>query len=263
MALATKFSVRDIQLMIHNSEYVDSRSDMCVPNVSWGLLPYEADLLVCRKSGVCMEFEIKRSFEDFKKDFTKDHKHDAFCISYFYYVIPEAIVKKALDLIREKIWLLYPAVLYYTEDGHLRRALDDDGKPFGNEKRRQARNLNHEEMATLGRLASLRLWNDRNEFSVTGFNRKEQEIKELKQINHRLDKNLRGLREQKFGMWFSASDVMPSDSREVLIYNYYHGVSIGWCNKGIWHTEKRDEVFVQSWCEIPAYRNILGGLDIQ
>lgn len=29
------------------------------------------------------------------------------------------------------------------------------------------------------------------------------------------------------------------------------------------HTEKRDEVFVQSWCEIPAYKNTLGGLDIQ
>lgn len=45
MTVATKLSVKDIQLAIRNSPWCDLRSDIIVPNVSLGLLPYEADLI--------------------------------------------------------------------------------------------------------------------------------------------------------------------------------------------------------------------------
>lgn len=54
-----------------------------IPNLSWGLLDYEADFVAISKSGYMTEVEIKRSFEDFKADFSKKHKHDAEQVYYF------------------------------------------------------------------------------------------------------------------------------------------------------------------------------------
>ena len=72
MAVATKLSVKEIQLALRDCSLLfDLRNDLVCPNVSWGLLPYEADLLGIKKNGIVTEVEIKRSYEDFKKDFEK------------------------------------------------------------------------------------------------------------------------------------------------------------------------------------------------
>ena len=43
----------------------------CVPNVSYGLLPWEADLLVCTKAGFQIEVEVKVSAADWRGDSKK------------------------------------------------------------------------------------------------------------------------------------------------------------------------------------------------
>jgi hypothetical protein len=43
-----------------------------VPNVSWGLIPWEADILACTKAGFLHEIEVKVSMSDWKADLLKD-----------------------------------------------------------------------------------------------------------------------------------------------------------------------------------------------
>lgn len=72
--------------------------NLCVANVSWSLLPYEADLLVMTGSGYLIEVEVKISLSDLKRDASKSKWHsDAFnnLISRFYYAIPKVLWEKA------------------------------------------------------------------------------------------------------------------------------------------------------------------------
>src|SRR6185295_5183274 len=62
-----------------------------VSNVSWGLLPWEADIIACSKSGFLTEVEIKVSLSDWKADFQKHKfKDQSFTkrIKKFYYAAP-------------------------------------------------------------------------------------------------------------------------------------------------------------------------------
>ena len=93
-----------------------------IPNLSYGLLPYEADFVVISKAGYLTEVEIKRSWQDFKADFKKDHKHDAEQVYYFYYCVPESIVDKVVDFLKAQYgsgWC--PALLKFTEKGCVSR----------------------------------------------------------------------------------------------------------------------------------------------
>lgn len=90
----TSLTVTQIQLALHNSGLWNKRSDIMVPNLSWGFLPYEADFVVMTKSGYLTEVEIKRSWEDFKADFNKVHRHDDERIYHFFYCVPITIFDK-------------------------------------------------------------------------------------------------------------------------------------------------------------------------
>ena len=57
-------------------QHFNYRTNIIVPNVSWGLgLRYEADLVVLRPSGFAAEVEVKASASDIKKDLEKRHGH--------------------------------------------------------------------------------------------------------------------------------------------------------------------------------------------
>lgn len=162
-SLKTTLSVRQIQLALRNSSLFDRRNDIIVPNVSWGLLPYEADLLAISKAGQVTEVEIKRSMADLRADFKKGHLHDSEDITYFYYCVPESLVEKAKETILSFFQARYavpvgpedcPALLCYTESGEIR------GTGFGKARRFGYRSpAPADKQATAGRLASLRYWN--------------------------------------------------------------------------------------------------------
>lgn len=91
---------------------------------------WECDLFIVTKSGYGVEFEIKLSRSDFKKDFTKKMKHDTLstgkCIkefwggekkeitldrpNRFYYVCPEGLIKP--DEVPEYAGLIYFKMIY-------------------------------------------------------------------------------------------------------------------------------------------------------
>ena len=175
-SMDTSLTVPQIQLALHNSGLWNKRSDIMVPNLSWGFLPYEADFVVMTKSGYLTEVEIKRSWEDFKADFNKDHRHDDERIYHFFYCVPITIfdkVKKFLtnklmeelddyskDLLAKNPDLLgvhsqLPAVLTYDENANVKQQKFG----FSGARRHQARKLFLEEQLQIARLGCLRYWN--------------------------------------------------------------------------------------------------------
>lgn len=78
--------------------YADSpfyiRKNIVVPNVDWGFLNHEADLLVLSKAGYLTEVEIKRTWSDFMADFKKSHTHYDKKLSHFYYAVPYSIAER-------------------------------------------------------------------------------------------------------------------------------------------------------------------------
>lgn len=86
--------------------HFDPRRSICVPNVSWGFMPWEADLLVASGSRRLTEVEIKISYGDLKADLAK-HKHklrtsDRLIHKFFYAVTPaiwERLQRDSLPLV--------------------------------------------------------------------------------------------------------------------------------------------------------------------
>lgn len=99
-------------------KYLNVRVNLIVPNVSWGLLDYEADIVSLTKSGYATEVEIKVSVSDLKADFRKPIQHDSNLFKYFYYAVPEDMKEIALELIPDRAGLF---VVYHNEfiDKHL------------------------------------------------------------------------------------------------------------------------------------------------
>jgi hypothetical protein len=261
--LDTALSVRDIQLAIINHSFLcDTRNDIIVPNVSWGLLPYEADLLVVRKSGTVLEFEIKRSFQDFKKDFEKHHTHDSELITYFYYVIPIKIEEKVKKFLLDKYGddaKKYPAVLMYSEDSTINRMVYYD-KEYGQEKRKNYVKMTEAQKSTLARLASIRYWNVVNELAPNGKSMKDLKIKRLNEDIQKLVKENDELYKIKGSdKWIRVTDELPEGGKEVLIRTYSGRVYLGWYNKykNIWMDNQGDEItrYILCWADIPAFQN--------
>lgn len=151
--------IEKILLGLRNSGLWNNRSDIMIPNVSWGLLNYEADFVVLSKSGYLTEVEIKRSFEDFKADFKKTHHHDDERVYYFYYCVHNSFADKAIELLREKEKekkesdiVFIPAVLVYDDNGIIVRQV---GNRYNKGNHRK---LFIEEKLTLARLGCLRYW---------------------------------------------------------------------------------------------------------
>lgn len=155
--LNTKLTVKQIQYALRYSGIWNPRADLMVPNVSWGLLDYEADFIVMTPNGYLTEIEIKRSWEDFKADFKKDHKHDDERIYHFYYCIPENIFDKVKDYLDSLYThpLNKPAILTYNEGGNITR---QNYGYTGAMRNKKCRKLFLEEQFKLAKLAAFRYW---------------------------------------------------------------------------------------------------------
>lgn len=158
----TKLTIEQIQLAIYNTPFlVNKRADIVCPNLSWGLLPYEADMVIVNKSGYMTEIEIKRSWEDFKADFNKKHNHDNERVYYFHYCLPASIEDKVMIFLEKKYEgksiRERPAILFYDENGNIVK------QKFGWEENYcegiKFRKLFIEEQLQIARLAQMRFWN--------------------------------------------------------------------------------------------------------
>ena len=139
------------------SQRFDVRTHLVVPNVSWGALNHEADVLVVRESGYCIEFEIKQSFADFKSDFKK-HKWQAGLskkIKEFYYVFPAELWHKREGDIRQLLPEFAGVLVVYRDNDHGRYS-----KIIREPKlNKSAIKMNDREMFNIARLGTMRIWN--------------------------------------------------------------------------------------------------------
>lgn len=92
----TELSINQIESAI--VERVDSpfyiRRNIVIPNVSWGFLNHEADLLVISRQRTLTEIEIKRTWTDFMADFHKDHNHYDKKLSHLYFAVPYRMAER-------------------------------------------------------------------------------------------------------------------------------------------------------------------------
>lgn len=148
----TKLTIDEIELAIVNSGIFNKRNDIIVPNVSWGLLNHEADMVVMTKSGYLTEIEIKRSWEDFKADFKKGHGHDDVRIYKLYYCVPVSIRDKVINHFKEICNDMIPGIMTYDDDCNVR--IENNSYPYTG-----GRKLFLEEQLIIARLGCMRIWN--------------------------------------------------------------------------------------------------------
>ena len=152
--VCTELTVKDIQARL--AEHWGIRNHIIVPNVSWGLLDYEADLLIMNKTGYVTEIEIKRSWSDFLADFKKDdNAHKSELVYQFWYCVPDELYSKCIEKLKEVYpnSLDRPNVISYSESG----MLNFHGKS-ASYCRGKHRKLFLEEQLKLARLGTMRYW---------------------------------------------------------------------------------------------------------
>ena len=142
-----EISTEEIEYVIAN--HFGIRTNLIVPNVSWGLGVHECDLLICTKSGYCTEVEIKISAADLKKDKDKHHSHKSKKIKYLYFAIPSYLAKY-IEYIPSNA-----GILIITS----KHKVFCIAKPVQN---KDCRPITEHEQYEMARLGSLRIWNLKN-----------------------------------------------------------------------------------------------------
>lgn len=173
----TKLSVKQIEDAIVRT-FCDTREDIIIPNLSWGLLPYEIDLAVIKPSGYMTEYEIKRSYSDLVADFKKAIYHNDERVRCFHYVLPVGIKDKALALFDEhKQDESYKAVFRFRDPSCLfydERAMFVGQTSWDNLLAGNHRKLYLEEQLTVARLVSIRYWTMRQSIAESRRQAEEQ-----------------------------------------------------------------------------------------
>jgi hypothetical protein len=155
----TNLSLNQIECAL--AKYFNVQKNIIVCNVSYGFLPYEADMIVMSKSGYLTEIEIKRSYSDFCADFKKDAiAHNSEYIKEFYYAVPKEIAKKCVSTYCKCHGIkdldigntgVHPAhFITYDENGVVR--VLGVGSTGNNRK------LYLEEQLSIARLGAMRVW---------------------------------------------------------------------------------------------------------
>lgn len=134
------------EIEIAVAKWFNYRRHLIVPNVSWGLVNHECDLLVLSKSNYATEVEIKISRSDLIADKSKKHKHEDNMIKYLYFAIP-AKMEKDIEHIPE-----HAGIIIVNNSGFCRELR----KPTQNPK---CRALTDKERYQMARLGALRIWN--------------------------------------------------------------------------------------------------------
>lgn len=114
---------------------------------------HECDMLVLSKSGYLTEIEIKRSWQDYLKDFKKEHAHYGYdLIKNFYYCVPISIKDKAIEYFNENGCFMISGFIIYDEDLNISfESVDNSNKEY-----RKFRKLFLEEQFQVARFGAMR-----------------------------------------------------------------------------------------------------------
>lgn len=144
--------IKTIEIELGIARHFGIRQHIIVPNISWGLHGmHECDMFLIKKSGYCIEVEIKISKSDLLADFKKGHHHQDNRIKEFYYAIPIKLLESCENLIPEHIGIIVCEKIKNRKYIHtqIRR------KTTINKK---ARKLTNEEILKVAKLGCMRIW---------------------------------------------------------------------------------------------------------
>ena len=85
--------MKTIDMEIAIADYFNSRVNLIVPNISYGMGLHECDLLIITKSNYAYEVEIKVSSADLIRDIKKKHNHEHEKIKHLYFAIPSYLTE--------------------------------------------------------------------------------------------------------------------------------------------------------------------------
>lgn len=130
------------------------RNNIIVPNVSWGFFAtHEADLLIINKSGYLTEVEIKRSWQDFLKDFKKHTTHDEGKVMWKYFAVPEILCEKVWNYLCDNDHKDWGLILYNEIGGAWIKYY-----PTPYPRSSPSKKLTLEERFAIARLGAMRIW---------------------------------------------------------------------------------------------------------
>jgi len=137
------------EIEIQVARYFNTRINMIVPNVFWGLdLMHECDLFILTKTGYAYEVEIKTSISDLKADLKKRHGHKSKALRRLYFALPEKIFTYlCLEIIPN-----HAGVLVVDQYGRVSKKREAKLNP-------EAFKINQTKQIKLGLLAAMRIWN--------------------------------------------------------------------------------------------------------
>jgi hypothetical protein len=148
--------MRTIEMECYLARYFNWRSNLIVPNVSWGLWDgrHEKDLFIVSECGYATEVEIKISKSDLIKDKHKRNSHfnrfnDSHYderIRYLYFAIPDYLLESCQDLIPP-----LAGILTVSDDGEVKKVRKATVK--------SRYKLNDIEKFKVARLGTMRIWN--------------------------------------------------------------------------------------------------------
>jgi hypothetical protein len=136
-------TAKEIEIALAN--WFGFTTHLIIPNVSYGYLPYEADMLVLSDSNYVWEVEIKISRSDLLRDKKKRHQHDSIKIRKLWFAIPEKL-SSCICHIPEKA-----GVLVIDFDGRV----TENRKPTINSSAVCASDAQRFQLARLG---AIRIW---------------------------------------------------------------------------------------------------------
>ena len=130
------------------SPFAARRNYLAIPNVSWGFLSYEADLLVISKSKYATEVEVKISMSDWKADFLKyKHRRPDPRIKYQYYAAPMELAERYVELELPEGW----GVVGVEDSGPTQILKPAIARP-------NPKKITDKELLILARLCCFRVW---------------------------------------------------------------------------------------------------------
>jgi len=150
---------------------------LCVPNVSWSLLPYEADLICVTQSGYMIEVETKISMADLKRDADKAkwrYRQFHELVSRFYYAVPMALFN-------------HPRFMDHVRDGAGVIAVDRSNRGLIGWTKREAlrtnaRALTKDEQFALARVGTFRIWAPQQRHRLRQLKAEDEMEKKLREL---------------------------------------------------------------------------------
>ena len=143
-------TAKEIEVRI--AKWFGIRKYVIVPNVSWGFLPYEADMIILTSSSYVWEVEIKVSRGDLLRDRKKRHQHDGRMIRQVWFAIPEKL-SHCIEHVPEK-----SGVFVVSKTGIVTQVR----RPSVNQ---YALKLSEEQRFKVARLGALRVWSLKEKIS--------------------------------------------------------------------------------------------------